>query len=341
VDTSAGILGDLSAYARIAGRALDALPCDAVLCYLAHIARNPAHWAQLREPLAALRRQHADKAFAVVGLADAEITAWLEQQRFAVFTDPSQAVLALAACAPPLHALGLNTQPAAMSARVVTAPVATEHQAKAALAAQGIAFAPEAFAADADAAVQAAAALGWPVVLKVVSPDIAHKTEAGGVMLGIADAAALRAAIPAMRDRVLTHQPGARIDGFIVARQLQGGVELLLGAHDDPVFGPVVTVGAGGVLAELIADVQLRLAPLAQAEALSMLHGTRIGRLLAGWRGAPAADLDALARQIVVLSEVAWANRGRFAGIDLNPVLARPDGAYALDALIVCKEASA
>jgi acyl-CoA synthetase (NDP forming) len=341
VDTSAGILGDLSAYARIAARALDAVPCDAVLCYIAHIARNPAHWAQLREPLAALRRQHADKAFAVVGLADAEISAWLEQQRFAVFTDPSQAVQALAACAPPAAAVGLNTQPAALSARVITAPVATEHQAKAALAAQGIAFAPEAFAADADAAVQAAAALGWPVVLKIVSPDIAHKTEAGGVMLGIADAAALRAAIPAMRDRVLTHRPGARIDGFIVARQLQGGVELLLGAHDDPVFGPVITVGAGGVLAELIADVQLRLAPLAQAEALSMLQGARIGRLLHGFRGAPAADLDALARQIVVLSELAWANRARFAGIDLNPVLARPDGAFALDALIVCKEASA
>jgi hypothetical protein len=141
-----------------------------------------------------------------------------------------------------------------------------------------------------------------------------------------------------MRDRVLTHQPGARIEGFIVARQLHGGVELLLGAQNDPVFGPVVSVGAGGVLAELIADVQVRLAPLRHAEALELLQGTRIGPLLAGWRGAPAADLDALARQIVVLSEVAWANRERFAGIDLNPVLARPDGAYALDALIVCKE---
>jgi acyl-CoA synthetase (NDP forming) len=335
VDTSAGILSDLSAYARIAERALDALPCDAVLCYLAHIARNPTHWAQLREPLAELRRRHAAKAFAAVGLADDAVADWLQQRGFAVFVDPSQAVQALAACAPAAAATGLATQPAALSARVIGATVAGEHQAKAALAAQGIPFAPEVFVADADEAVRAADSLGWPVVLKVVSPDVAHKTEAGGVALGITDAAALRAAIPRMRDCVLTHRPGARIDGYIVARQLSGGVELLVGTQDDPVFGPVVTVGAGGVLAELIADVELRLAPVSQAEALAMLRGTRIGRLLDGWRGAARADVAALARLVATLSEVAWANRGHIAGIDLNPVLARPDGAYALDALIV------
>jgi acyl-CoA synthetase (NDP forming) len=346
VDTSAGILADLSAYARIAERAVAAAPCDAVLCYIAHIARNPSHWAQLRDPLLALRGAHANKAFAVVGLADGAITSDLEQHGFAVFTDPSHAVHALAACAPPMAAgadseAGLNVQPAAFSARIVREAVASEHEAKAALGRQGIVFAPERFVTDADEAAKAAAALGWPVVLKIVSPDIAHKTEAGGVVLGIADEASLRAAVPAMRERVLAHCPGARIDGFIVARQLRGGVELLVGTQDDPVFGPVITVGAGGVLAELIADVSVRLAPVDQRQALSMLGSTRLARLLEGFRGAPGADTEALARQIVVLSEVAWANRERLDGIDLNPVLALPDGAYALDALIACKEGSA
>jgi acyl-CoA synthetase (NDP forming) len=344
VDTSAGILADLSAYARIAERAVAAAPCDAVLCYIAHIARNPVHWAQLREPLLVLRGAHANKAFAVVGLADGAITADLEQHGFAVFTDPSHAVHALAACAPPMAAggadvaAGLNAQPAAFSARIVREAVASEHEAKAALGRQGIVFAPERFVSDADEAAKAAAALGWPVVLKIVSPDIAHKTEAGGVALGIADEGALRAAVASMRERVLAHRPGARIDGFIVARQLRGGVEVLVGTQNDPVFGPVITVGAGGVLAELIADVSVRLAPVDRQQALSMLGGTRLARLLEGFRGAPRADTEALARQIVALSEIAWANRDRFDGIDLNPVLALPEGAYALDALIACKE---
>jgi acyl-CoA synthetase (NDP forming) len=344
VDTSAGILADLSAYARIAERALEGAPCDAVLCYVAHIARNPAHWAQLRAPLLALRRRHADKAFALVGLADATITADLEEHGLAVFSDPSQAVHALAACAPPAGpgaGPGLDPMPALAPARTIRGPVATEHQAKAALAAQGIVFAPERFVVDADAAVQAAHALGWPVVLKIVSPDLPHKSEAGGVELGVADEPALRAALPAMRARVCAYKSGARIDGFIVARQLRGGVEVLVGTHDDPVFGPVVTVGVGGVLAELVAEVCVRLAPVSHAEARAMLHATRLARLLQGFRGAPAADLDALVRQIVVLSEVAWANRGRIGGIDLNPILALPDGAYALDALITGTEAPA
>jgi acyl-CoA synthetase (NDP forming) len=345
VDTSAGILSDLSVYARIAERALDSAPCDAVLCYVAHIARNPAHWTQLRAPLLALRQRHADKTFALVGLADAVITADLEQHGFAVFIDPSQAVHALAGCAPPVSTvhdldslLSALHSPTTAPARTIRAPWSTEHEAKAVLASEGIAFAPERFVENADTAVEAANALGWPVVLKIVSPDLQHKTEVGGVELGIADEQTLRAALPAMRERVRVHRPAARIDGFIVARQLRGGVEVLLGTHDDPVFGPVITVGVGGVLAELVAEVCVRLAPVSHAEAVAMLRDNRLSRLLEGFRGAQAADIVALARQIVVLSELAWANRTHIAGIELNPVLALPSGTFALDALITGKE---
>lgn len=337
VDTSAGILGDLSAYARIADRALADRRYDAVLCYLAHIARNPAHWAQLREPLFALRASHAERVFAAVLLADGAITADLEQHGFSVFVDPSQAVAALAACAPRQTGVG----PAAsteLPARRLSGPLFTESQAKHALSAQGIRFAPERVVLGADQAVAAARELGWPVVLKILSPDIAHKTEAGGVQLNLRDEASLRAAMPAMHARVLAHQPGARIDGFLVARQLGGGVEVLVGTQVDPVFGPVITVGAGGTLTELVADVCVRLAPVDAAAAWSMVEGTKVSRLLDGFRGAPAADRHALAQQISLLSEVAWANRDHIAGIDLNPVLALPDGAFALDALVALAE---
>lgn len=332
VDTSAGILGDLSAYARIAARAMEDRPYDAVLCYLAHIPRNPAHWAQLRAPLVALQREHPSVQFAAVGLADGAITADLERHGFAVFTDPTQAVTSLGALLPAAASGRAGPAPAA---EALQGPLATEADAKRALAAQGIVFAPERTVHDADEAVAAAQAIGWPVVLKIVSPDIAHKTEAGGVQLGIADEATLRRALPAMRARVAARQPHARIDGFLVARQLQGGVEVLVGAQRDPVFGPVVTVGAGGVLTELLGDVAVRLAPVDADTARAMLDETRIAALLRGWRGAPAADLDALAGQIARLSAIAWASRDTVAGLELNPVLALPDGAYALDALVV------
>ena len=360
VDTSAGILGDLSAYARIASVALDDRPCDAVLCYLAHIARNPAHWAQLRDAWYALRARHPAKAFAAVLLADEATTRDLEAHGFSVFADPTLAVRSSAALAPrgvmpaPAAIPGVRVQqhdaraslakPQAVDPRPRgndgfslagdDAALSTESGAKEALRAHGIAFAPERVVRSPDEAIAAAREFGWPVVLKIVSPDIAHKTEAGGVHLDIRDEATLRAALPAMRSRVLDHAPAARIDGFLVAKQLGGGVEVLVGTQRDPVFGPMVTVGSGGVMTELLEDVCVKLAPVDEQAALAMLASTRAGRLLDGWRGAPAADKLALARQIAALSRIAWDNRERVAGIDLNPVLALPEGAYALDALI-------
>lgn len=337
VDTSAGILGDLSAYARIAARALDDQPCDAVLCYLAHIARNPAHWGQLREPLYALRARHPDRHFAAVLLADAATVADLEAHGFSVHTDPTQAVTALAALAggggseaPRPGTLAAPVAPPALA----PGPWPTEAAARQALAACGLPFPTERLVRDEAEACAAAAALGWPVALKIVSPDILHKTEVGGVALGLADETALRTALRGMHARVAAHRPEARLEGFLLARQLSGGVEVLVGTQLDPVFGPVVTVGAGGVLTELLAEVQVRLAPVDEAQALQMLQGTRLARLLAGWRGAPPADLTALARLVARVSRLAWQHRDRVAGIELNPVLARHDGAWALDAWI-------
>lgn len=340
VDTSAAIIGDLSLYSRAAGLMLQDQPYDAVLCFMAHIGRNPSHWAQLRTSLYDLRRRHAAVPFVAVLLADAELTHELESQGFAVFADPTRAVNAIAG-ASRLGKGGTTRDKPVSAPAVLEGRPATEADAKHALAVLGIAFAPEQRATTADAAASAAMALGFPVVLKILSPDIAHKTEAGGVALNLHNPEAVRAAWQLMMKRVAEHAPGARIEGVIVARQLAGGVEVLVGTHTDAVFGPVVTVGMGGVMTELFDDVALRLCPVDETGARAMFDATRLGQLLRGYRGAPAADLDALARTVVRLSEIAHANREHIAGIDLNPVLARPDGAFALDALIAFKGAPA
>lgn len=336
VDTSAGIIGDLSAYARITEAALDGQGHASVVCYMAHIARNPSHWAQLREPLYALRRRFPSVHFAAVLLSDEGTTKDLEKHGFSVFEDPTSAIQAIAACSP-LPALSERFTPTAddTPGQTINGPLRTEAECKQALAALGIPFAPERLVMDLDTAVVAAGEVGFPVVLKIVSPDIAHKTEVGGVRVGLNNSSELRAAMVEMNETVHRHVPTARIEGFIVARQLMGGAEILVGTQRDPVFGPVVTVGAGGVLAELLDDVQVRLAPVDVASARDLLGRTRIAaRLCEGFRGSAPADLDALAQLVARISQVAWTHRDQIAGIDLNPVLALPSGAFALDALI-------
>jgi acyl-CoA synthetase (NDP forming) len=340
VDTSAAIIGDLSLYSKTAAIMLEDRPYDAVLCFLAHLGRNPAHWAQLRSSLYALRRQHAALPFVAVLLADAELTRELEDAGFVVFADPTRAVNAIAG-ASRLGCAAVQVAAQAHAPQVIEGEPATEADAKQALSALGISFAPERRATSADAAVAAASALGFPVVMKILSPDIAHKTEVGGVALSLDSPEAVRVAYAAMRERVALRVPDARIEGVIVARQIEGGVEVLVGTHTDAIFGPVVSVGLGGTLTEILDDVALRLCPVDEAAARAMIDATRLGRLLRGYRGAPAADIAALTHAIVRLSEIAFDNRARVDGIDLNPVLARADGAFALDALIAFKGAPA
>ena len=187
---------------------------------------------------------------------------------------------------------------------------------------------PERQAKNADEAVKAAAELGYPVVLKA-DGDIEHKTEAGAVKLDLRDEAALRAACAAMT---------AAKDGFLVQPMLKGGVELVVGVKRDPQVGPVLLVGLGGVLVEILRDTALALAPVGKAEARRMLESLKGYKLLQGYRGAPAADLDAVCEAIARISEFAADYADQVEEIDVNPLLARADGAVALDALIVLRD---
>ena len=202
-----------------------------------------------------------------------------------------------------------------------------EREAKEILGRYGLKSAPERRATNADEAARAAREFGYPVVLKA-DGDIEHKTEAGAVKLDLRDEAALRAACASMT---------AAKHGFLVQPMVKGGVELVVGVKRDPQCGPVLLVGLGGVLVEVLRDTALALAPVGKREARRMLERLKGFRLLQGYRGAPAADLDAACEAIARISEFAADHADLVEEIDVNPLLARADGALALDALIVLR----
>lgn len=172
---------------------------------------------------------------------------------------------------------------------------------------------------------QDAAVTAYPVALKILSPDLAHKTEVGGVSLGIADAAALRQAAAAMQDRVARLAPEASLTGFLVQPMVKGLGEAILGFRRDPEVGPVVMLGTGGVTAEIFRDVTLRLAPVDLAEAEAMIAEVKGLRPLAGWRGLPRGDLVALAQAVVAVSRLA--GRADIAEAEINPLIIGPEAA--------------
>lgn len=183
----------------------------------------------------------------------------------------------------------------------------------------------------------AAQAVGYPQVLKIVSADIAHKTEIGGVILNVKDAHEAEMAFATILSRAKQKRPDAHIDGVMVAPMISSGVETIAGVVSDPVFGPVVMFGLGGVFVEVLKDVTFRVAPFDTSEAHRMIREIRGYAMLEGVRGAPPADVDALAEMLAALSRFGAANAERIDTIDLNPVrvLERGRGVVALDALIV------
>ncbi|MBO1018337.1 acetate--CoA ligase family protein [Achromobacter sp. SD115] len=191
--------------------------------------------------------------------------------------------------------------------------------------------------ASAGQAAREAERLGFPVVMKVVSAQIAHKTEAGGVKLGIASADAAREAYATIHESVARHSPDAIIDGILVERMLPpGGREVLVGVHRDAAFGLVLTFGLGGIFVETIRDVAHRMVPLSRDDARALLREIRYAEVLDGVRGQPPADLAALEDLILRVSDFAWSHRDALQELELNPVWvgAEGQGATPLDALI-------
>ena len=213
-----------------------------------------------------------------------------------------------------------------------------EYQAKQVLAAW-LPPAREILARSSADAADAATSLGFPVVLKVQSPDLPHKTEAGGVRLGLADAAAVAAAYDQMLADVGRHAPAARIDGVLVQKMAPKGHELVIGMVNDPTFGPLMMVGYGGTTVELFGDVAHSPAPVDAAEADRMIRSLRSARLLTGFRGSRPVDPRPVAELVASLSRAALSLRDQVAEFELNPVILHADGSglTVADALIIRK----
>jgi acetyltransferase len=213
----------------------------------------------------------------------------------------------------------------------------TEREAKSVLAAYGFAVTREQLAGSADDAVAAARALGGRVAVKIDSPDIQHKTEAGAIRLGVEGDDAVRQAYADVVAAARRFAPGAAINGVLVQEMVAPGLEMMLGIVRDAVFGPVVAAGLGGIHVEVLRDIRYRIAPVAPDEALAMLHELKGYKLLEGVRGAAPRDVDALAAAIVRLSWFAHDFGDAVAELDINPlvVFERGRGASVVDALIV------
>ncbi len=210
-----------------------------------------------------------------------------------------------------------------------------EHESKAVLAAAGIPVTRDVLLPIGSDTVDGA--MKFPLATKIVSRDIAHKSDIGGVRLNIANAQQLKAAVAEVAANAKRAAPGARLAGVLVSEMVGGGVETIVGVVNDEGFGPVVAFGIGGVMAEAIRDMSYRVAPFGLTDARAMIGEIRLRALLDGGRGRPACDIEALAGVLVRVSELAWQMRDRLAELDINPLIVGPKGAIAADALVVLR----
>lgn len=307
---------------------------------------SPTFSGKLREALETAASASRDTIMCLTMTAPDEIVRAYEDKGFIVAQDGSALMKTLGAM---VHFANSFERAGAAADRVpLPTPVElgtaalSEVAAKRILAEAGIPF-PVDRLVPPDGDIRAAAdAVGYPQVLKIVSADIAHKTEIGGIIVGVKDAEEAEHGFATILARAAEKRPDAKIDSVMVAPMISGGVETIAGVVSDPVFGPVVMFGLGGVFVEVLKDVTFRAAPFDAEEAHRMIREIRGYAMLEGVRGAPPADVDALAGMLSVLSRFAAANADGIDSIDLNPVrvLEKGKGVVALDALIVPRGAT-
>jgi acyl-CoA synthetase (NDP forming) len=295
-------------------------------------------WQSIREQLNPVKDAYPDRLYVLSVIAPASGRDELEADGWVVHEDPTRAVTAIDAMGRFGAAFNAPARSAPPSVPRLALPAATptEAEAKRLLGEAGIPAAPEAACATVEAAVAAAKGFGFPVVLKILSPDIVHKSEIGGVLLDVADTEAVREGFALLLQRAHHAAPDARIEGVLVAKQLKGGVECILGIHRDPVFGPMAMFGLGGIFVEILKDVVFRRCPFGGDVAEEMIRSIKGAPLLLGARGRKPADVKALAAMLARLSVFAAQSGPELQSIDLNPVFAMPEGegAFAADAVI-------
>ncbi|MGW5462692.1 acetate--CoA ligase family protein [Streptomyces sp. NPDC003996] len=334
VDLAGAGEADLRSYARVAGTLLDSGETDAVVLtgyFGDYASADPQRTAQECEVAGALADAAArsGRPLLVHTMArDTPALAVLRKRGTPVYERIEQAAVALTGAV--RLAAATPTDPPPLPRPTPPAPDGGYETVRALLTAHGLPFPQAEFVTDSEEeAVTAARRVGFPVVLKAIG--LAHKTEAGGVALALADADAVRAALARMR--ASTGAARYAVEAMAAPAHAR---ELIVGVRHDPAFGPVALAGIGGVTAELHADTALALAPLTPARACALLLGLRHAPLLTGWRGAPPVDLEAAAAALCVIAQVAAAHP-EFTELEVNPLLVHPGGALALDAHAVVR----
>lgn len=339
IDLTAKLAHDPELYARALDCTLASGKFDMAYLNIGVLAGMPYAAMRLVDSLTPVAARYPHIPMGVGVMAGPETISLYEKGGFLQYLEPARALRSLTA----LHHFSqawsrtLPIPPTFDTAmpEIPAGKTLSEAEAKRYVAAAGIRVPEECLVQDAAAAIQAATRIGQAVAIKVVSADLLHKTEVGGVALDVAVADA-GARVEEMRASVASHAPDARIDGFLITPMLRGGVECFVGTHIDPVFGVTVTFGLGGIAVELYRDVTTRVAPIDTAEALDMIGSTKGSALLQGYRGRAKADIEALADAIVKIARLAEANADRIGTIEINPllVLDRGEGVIALDAVV-------
>lgn len=342
VDTTGQVVSDRKLFNRIMKIVFDFDEFDSVLSFNANIGKTEIEWGKVRDDLLSLRRQYPQKLVALSMRSRPEVVKELEGNQILYFPDPAMAtrtIGALAWIAQAQHAAPPESVAVAAAGASGALPEGAidEASARSILERAGVPFALQHVATSAKDAARAAAQMGFPVVIKVLSPDVAHKSDVGGVLLNLRSEQAVLEGWDAMMANVAANCPDARIQGAVVSPMITGGVETVLGMVNDPVFGPMMMFGLGGIFVEIFKDVKFHTAPLNLAQAQTMIRSIKGFPLLDGARGKAPVDLDALAKALVRLSEFVAAHAHALASVEINPFIALPEGGYAVDALIIRK----
>jgi acyl-CoA synthetase (NDP forming) len=328
-------------------RALDILmahpECGSLLVTI--ILSSPQMAERKMPPVIEALRASADARtviFAMLGEdspVPAEIIAAVREAGVPFFRSPERALRAIARFTRWAETGDGGAAPSpSVAAKRLPSGVIPEYAAKDLLETAGMPMPRRRLVKDVEAAIAAARDIGFPVALKVQSPALSHKTDVGGVILGLADEAALRAGWDRLHANLAASAAGIRIDGILVEAMSKPGLELILGARNDPDWGPVLAIGMGGVLTELLKDVRLLPVDLTIPEIKKSLRELKGATLLDTFRGQPARDVDAIAAAIAMLAAFMRAHP-EIEEIDINPLVAfsEGEGVLALDALMSCK----
>ena len=342
VDITGQLYNNMGVLSRFTELMLDRGNYDGLIGFWTSAGGSPTVSPLLRKELGAGMNGRKNRLFIQSIVAPPEICAEYENDGFPCFEDPSRAVAAMAA----MMYFGISFEAGAAQVPEVPSlpPLPSgqlgERETKEILAKFGLPVIPDRLVRSAGEAEAAAGEIDGPLAMKISSPDIHHKTDIGGVKLGIHGAGAARAAFDEIVSRGKTACPEARIDGVLVSPMAADGVDCILGAKIDPVFGAVVVFGLGGIYAEILKDVSFRRAPVSKTVARGMIEDLKGADVLAGARGAKPTDLDALCESISKMSIFAAAYADQIECIEVNPLRVFSDGCICLDALIVKRDGS-